>query len=71
MYVALRHQEILELLGADGNFFSVGVLLTPREDGRRWWDTTMVATRGDLQLDYEYRKAAERLWPDRSAEGFS
>lgn len=68
MYVALRHEEVFEAFERDETLLTVGVLLTPRRDGRRAWDTTMAAVRGDLQLDVAYRRAAEELWPDRSAE---
>jgi hypothetical protein len=32
---------------------TVAVLLTPRQDGRRPWDTTMIAVAGDLGLTDE------------------
>jgi hypothetical protein len=68
MYVALRHDELFEAFARDESVRTVGTLLTPRSDGHRPWDTTMVAVWGDLHLDEEYRRAAEKLWPDRSAE---
>lgn len=68
MYVALRHEEVFNAFDGDEELLSVGVLLTPRWDGRRAWDTTMVAVRGDLEINEEYRRAAEELWPDLSAE---
>lgn len=41
---------------------SVGVLLTPREDGRREWDTTMMAVEGDLQLTDDDRGRFNERW---------
>ena len=61
-YVSLRHQQQLELMPERAEMLSVGVLLTPRHDGYRPWDTTMVATRGDQGLDPRSRDALELLW---------
>jgi hypothetical protein len=44
---------------------TVGLLLTPRHDGRRPWDTTLSATAGNLGLDPDYRADLERLWLER------
>ena len=67
MLVTLRHQQMFELLDDEDELLSVGVLLTPRHDGRRPWDTTMVAVAGDLELDAEYRGQLEALWPVKAA----
>lgn len=61
-YVSLRHQQQLELMPERAEMLSVGVLLTPRHDGYRPWDTTMAATRGDQGLDPRAREALELLW---------
>jgi hypothetical protein len=61
-YVSLRHQQKLELMPEGAQMLSVGVLLTPRHDGHRPWDTTMAATRGDQGLDAKSRRALELLW---------
>lgn len=52
----------LELMPERAEMLSVGVLLTPRHDGYRPWDTTLVATRGDQGLDPRSRDALELLW---------
>jgi hypothetical protein len=67
MLVTIRHQEMYEALQGGGTLLTVGLLLTPRRDGRRPWDTTMAAVLGDLELSAEYRKELERLWPVRPA----
>ncbi|MBA3877789.1 MAG: hypothetical protein C0498_12860 [Anaerolinea sp.] len=61
-YVTLRHQQMLELIPERTDVMTVGVLLTPREDGLRPWDTSMVATRGDQHFEPDLRTALERLW---------
>lgn len=61
-YVSLRHQQQLELMPERAEMLSVGVLLTPRHDGYRPWDTTMAATRGDQGLDPRSREALELVW---------
>lgn len=60
-WVDLRHVQVStperpELL-------TVGVLLTPRHDGKRDWDTHMAAVRGQIELDPELRTAYEDAWP--------
>jgi hypothetical protein len=61
-YVTLRHTQHLELEPERADTISVGILLTPRRDGLRRWDTTMVATRGDLLYGPKARRALELLW---------
>jgi hypothetical protein len=61
-YVSLRHQQMLELIPERTDVMTVGVLLTPRSDGLRPWDTSMAATRGDQNLGSELRVELERLW---------
>jgi hypothetical protein len=62
MYVSLRHQQHLDLLPERSKMMTVGVLLTPRLDGQRRWDTTMAAAWGEERFDDEVRGAAEELW---------
>jgi hypothetical protein len=61
-YVALRHQQQIELMLERAEMISVGVLLTPRHDGYRPWDTTTAATRGDQGFKPGFREALELLW---------
>jgi hypothetical protein len=61
-YVSLRHQQHLEVMPERFEMMTVGVLLTIRTDGLRPWDTTVVATRGDQQIEPEDRTLLERLW---------
>jgi hypothetical protein len=41
---------------------SIGVLLTPRSDGYREWDTTMMAIAGDPELTEEELHNSRALW---------
>lgn len=61
-YVQLRHQQRLELVPEHPDLMTVGILVTPRHNGRRPWDTTMCATRGDQGFDPTERAALEQLW---------
>jgi hypothetical protein len=61
-YVTLRHAQHLELAPERGDTITVGILLTPRLDGVRQWDTTMVSTRGDLGYGPKARMALEMIW---------
>lgn len=61
-YVSLRHQQHLDLDPTRIDTISVGILLTPRLDGYRPWDTTMIATRGDMEFGPKTRHALELVW---------
>lgn len=60
-WVQLRHHEHREATG-DDELATVGVLLTPRRDGRRPWDTSTCAVTGDLGLTREDLRAYRELW---------
>jgi hypothetical protein len=60
--VTLRHVQMGERNPVRSAGLTVGVLLTPRSDGLRPWDTTLVATRGAAALDADYRALLERAW---------
>lgn len=63
MWVQLRQHEFTLRLGNDDTDpVTVGVLLTPRHDGRRPWDTTMCAVTGRLELTDEDIAACVALW---------
>jgi hypothetical protein len=66
-YVSLRHQQHSELIPEHRETVTVGVLLTPRFDGSRPWDTTVAATKGDQHLGVEHRDALEHLWGSYSS----
>jgi hypothetical protein len=42
---------------------TVGVLLSPRSDGVRPWDTTSLFISGALDLDKETLEAYATVWP--------
>lgn len=60
-WVELRHHEFTGRVGAD-DAITVGVLLTPRVGGRRRWDTTMTAVRGDIALEPGQLSVYEEIW---------
>lgn len=60
-WLQLRHHEFTERVAADDPV-SVGLLLTPRRDGKRPWDTTMSAIRGRVELTEEELAAYVELW---------
>jgi hypothetical protein len=60
-WVQLRHYEHCQARG-DADITTVGVLLTPRRDGRRAFDTTMVAVRGELHFSNEEIQALRQTW---------
>lgn len=63
-WVQLRHYQHRELRG-DTDITTVGVLLTPRHDGVRAFDTTMSAVRGELKFSDEELHARRQAWPDQ------
>lgn len=52
-YVLLRHHEVTERTGLAHESSALGVLLTPRSDGVRPWDTTCVRIEGPSELTAE------------------
>jgi hypothetical protein len=62
LFVQLRHQQHLEITPERTDLLTVGILLTPRHDGRRPWDTTLAATIGEQGLEPGLRSALEDLW---------
>jgi len=50
-WVWLRHHQLWEGLGQPEDLTTVGLAVTPRSDGIRPWDTSVVAAIGDLGLE--------------------
>lgn len=61
-FVALRRQQLIERIPEQVKVPTVGVLLTPRTDGARPWDTTCVYTTDHLGFEPDQRAQLERLW---------
>lgn len=61
-WLLLRHYERGVSGGDLDTLTSVGVLLTPRRDGYREWDTTMMAVTGDPELTEEELRDSRKLW---------
>ena len=66
-WAMLRHHEYNELATDIPEPRTVAVLLTPRWDGVRPWDTTMYSLRGDLGLEPGDIHRMGELWNQRSA----
>lgn len=60
-WAMLRHHELMEVVGSR-SLGTVAVLLTPRFDGLRPWDTSLVALRGDLDLAPDDVTAIRAFW---------
>ncbi len=60
--VRLRHVERGERSVAQAELITVGVLLQPRTDGHRPWDTTAGMVEGVVSLDPEERAIAVEIW---------
>lgn len=61
-WVLLRHHERGVRVGSAEGLNSIGVLLTPRHDGLRDWDTTMFVVAGDVGLDEEELSPLKEFW---------
>ena len=61
-YLRLRHEQHLDLLPERAGMLTVGVLLTPRVDGRRAWDTTLIAGKDQQRMPDDERTMLEGLW---------
>lgn len=68
-YIQLRHHEVATRTGHVENFSTLGVLLTPRHDGRRPWDTSTVRVHGDPELSEEELRVYSELWNEALTEG--
>ncbi|MFJ4681680.1 hypothetical protein [Kitasatospora sp. NPDC088783] len=63
-WLELRHHERGETADLS-DLTSIGVLLTPRSDGYRDWDTTVLAVSGDLKLTDDELSRYRAVWnPD-------
>lgn len=73
-WLLLRRQAFLDSSGALGPIYpwTVGVLLTPRPDGARPWDTTTIATNGSPAYDAsEYARLVRIFEPELSPQEFT
>ncbi|MGX1115842.1 hypothetical protein RKD37_001205 [Streptomyces ambofaciens] len=61
-YVQLRHHEVTARTGRAEESSTLGVLLTPRRDGVRPWDTSAVRVHGDLDLSEEEIQVYSEEW---------
>lgn len=66
-WLLLRRQQFLQVSGAEGPEYpwSVGVLLTPRADGHRLWDTTVFATNKGPAYDKDEVEELAKMFHQR------
>lgn len=60
-WVMLRHSQRRDVTDWT-SALTVGVLLTPRRDGYRPWDTTIIGVKGEATLDPEVEASALAAW---------
>jgi hypothetical protein len=65
-WTQLRHHELLEELDSE-DVTTFGVMVTPRRDGRRSWDTSMVVVAGDLGLTEAELEVFRDVWSGSQA----
>lgn len=65
-WVQLRHHDHLLSRRDSSDFMTIGVLLSPRRDGVRAFDTTMYAVRGELGFSDIEIEAMREAWPTPS-----
>ncbi|MGW6208434.1 hypothetical protein ACWF9B_32920 [Streptomyces sp. NPDC055089] len=65
-YVQLRHHEVGARTGSSDESYTLGVLLTPWQDGYRPWDTSMARVQGPSRLTDEELRVFDETW-NRSA----
>jgi hypothetical protein len=61
-WARLRHFEAQQETDNIEDLTTIAVLITPRYDGKRQWDTTVVALGGDLRLTSEDLELFEETW---------
>jgi hypothetical protein len=61
-WLVLRHHQLQQVTGKVAELTSTGVLLTPRHDGKRTWDTTVITAVGELEYTHEELRGFESVW---------
>jgi hypothetical protein len=60
--VQFRHYELGQACGTFDGLTTVGILLTPRKDGHRPWDTSVVRVWEEVDYDTGPAEVLRRLW---------
>jgi hypothetical protein len=63
-WVELRHYDLVAKWDHPEAVTTIGVMLTPRYDGQRPWDTTALGVTGPLQLSEKELTEYRRLWKE-------
>ena len=67
LWAQLRHHDVLQVTRDVDGLTTVAVVLTPRNDEARPWDTTMVAVSGPVQFTADELAQLRELWPTQDA----
>lgn len=67
-WVRLRHHDALAIRNDVENLTTVGVMLTPRNDEQRPWDTTTASFSGDPGLSSTDLAQLRKVWPTPSSD---
>ncbi len=67
LWTQLRHHDVVSVTGDTDRLTTVAVLVTPRNDGRRPWDTSVSAVSGDVGLTEAELRELRELWPTQAA----
>jgi hypothetical protein len=67
LWAQLRHHDVLAVTGDVDGLTTVAVLLTPRDDRLRPWDTTSVSVSGPVRFSDEELTELRRWWPTPGA----
>jgi hypothetical protein len=69
LWLQLRHHDVLAITKDVERLTSVAVVLTPRTDGRRPWDTSVAAVSGPEEFEPEVLAKLRELFPGPERSG--
>ncbi|MGH2763422.1 MAG: hypothetical protein ACRDLD_12740 [Thermoleophilaceae bacterium] len=67
LWTQLRHHDLVSVTGDTDRLTTVAVLMTPRTDERRPWDTSVSAVSGDVGFTEPDLRELRKLWPTPAA----
>ncbi|MEU1861796.1 hypothetical protein [Streptomyces gardneri] len=68
-FVQLRHHEVTSRTAHAEEFSTLGILLTPRHDGLRPWDTNTIRVHGHLDLPDDQLRLYQEAWNRTPEDG--
>jgi hypothetical protein len=67
LWTQLRHRDVLEVTNEISGLTTVAVLVTPRNDGIRPWDTSVAAVSGPVEFGAQDLEVLRELFPGPAA----